>query len=138
METEGVLAPETRETVRERYAELEPAAGETVRAVTRAMNFDGEEYDNRVTDGVREAAQDAMFASLLAVRVGTREEYEHWRESHEGTLHEAGSEHVDSAVWHDPPWTDAAVAATFQDERDAAVATLRRQAFGRLYSEVVR
>jgi hypothetical protein len=138
METEGVFAPETREAVRERYAALGPAASETVRAVTRAMNFDGEEYDDRVTGDVREAAQDAMFASLLAVRVGTREEYERWRESYEGDLHEAGSEHVDSAVWHDPPWADAAVAATFQDEREAAVATLRRQAFGHLYSEVVR
>jgi hypothetical protein len=138
METEGVFAPETREAVRERYAELGTAARETVRAVTREMEFDGEEYDERVTDAVYESAQDALFASLLAVQVGTSEEYERWRDSHEGDLVEAGSEHVDSVVWHDPPWSDAAVAATFQDEREAAIATLRRQAFGHLYSEVVR
>jgi len=138
METEGVFAPETHEAIKERYAELEPAAGETVRAAARGMNFDGEEYDSRVTDDVHEAAQDAMFASLLAVRVGDREEYEHWRESHDGDLVVAGSEDADRAVWHDPDWTGAAVAATFQTERAAAVATLRRQAFGHLYSEVVR
>jgi hypothetical protein len=138
METEGVFAPETREQVRNRYAELATAASETVRAVTREMDFDGEEYDERVTDDVYAATQDALFASLLAVRVGTREEYERWRESHEGELVEAGSDHVSSVVWHDPPWADAAVAATFQNEREAAVATLRRQAFGHLYTEVVR
>jgi len=138
METEGVFEPATREAVRERYAALKPAAGEVVRAVTREMHFDSGEYDERVTDGVHEAAQDALFASLLAVQVGTREEYERWRESHDGDLVEAGSEHVDNVVWHAPPWADTAVAATFQDERTAAVSTLRRQAFGRLYSEVVR
>lgn len=138
METEGVFAPETREGVRRRYAALEPTARETVRAVTREMQFDSTEYEDRVTESVLAAAQDAIFASLLAVQVGTREEYEHWQESYQGDLVEAGSEHVDNVVWHAPPWTDTAVAATFQDERDAAVATLRRQAFGRLYSEVVR
>lgn len=138
MQTLGVFTPETRDAVRERYAELETAAGETVRAVTREMGFDTGEYDERVTNGVHEAAQDALFASLLAVQVGTRAEYERWRESHSGELVEAGSEQADRAVWHDPPWSDAAVAATFQDERDAAVTTLRRQAFGHLYREVVR
>jgi hypothetical protein len=138
METEGVFAPETREAARNRYAELEAAAGETVRAVTREMGFDSGEYDERVTDDVHAVAQDALFASLLAVQVGTRAEYERWRESHEGELVEAGSEHVDRAVWHDPPWSEDAVAATFQNEREAAVTTLRRQAFGHLYSEVVR
>jgi hypothetical protein len=42
---------------------------------------------------------------------------------------------VERVVWHVPPFADAAVAATFQDERDAAVATLRRQAFGRCYRD---
>ena len=138
METEGVLAPETRAEVREQYATLDGAAGETVRAVTREMGFDGEEYDRRVTDGVVTAAQDVLFASLLAVQVGTREEYDRWRDAHEGNIVEAGGEHADNVVWHDPAWTDTAVAATFQNERGAAVATLRRQAFGRLYREVVR
>lgn len=138
METEGVFAPETREAARERYEELGTAAGETVRAVAREMSFDSAEYDRRVTDDVRATAQDALFASLLAVQVGTRAEYERFRESHEGELVEVGSEGVDRVVWHNPPWSDTAVAATFQHERQAAVTTLRQQAFGRLYSEVVR
>jgi hypothetical protein len=138
MKMEGLFAPETREAARERYAELGTAAGETVRAVSREMDFDSTEYDERVTNEVHTATQDALFASLLAVQVGSRAEYEQWREAHEGELLEAGSEHVDRVVWHDPPWSDAAVAATFQDERTAAVTTLRRQAFGHLYSEVVR
>ena len=138
METEGLLEPETTERVRERYDGLAPAADEMVRVATRAMAFDTEEYDERVTDEVRAAAQQALFASLLAVQVGTRAEYERWRESHEGELVEIGSDDATSVVWHDPPWTGDAVAATFQNERGAAVATLRKQAFGHLYSEVVR
>ncbi len=138
METEGLLEPETTERVQERYDGLAPAADEMVRAATRAMAFDTEEYDERVTDEVRAAAQQALFASLLAVQVGTRAEYERWRESHEGELVEIGSDDATSVVWHDPPWTGDAVAATFQNERGAAVATLRKQAFGHLYSEVVR
>jgi len=138
METEGLFEPETRERVQERYSGLAPAADEMVRAATRAMAFDTEEYDERVTDEVRAAAQQALFASLLAVRVGTRAEYERWRESHEGELFEIGSDDATNVVWHDPPWTGDAVAATFRNERGAAVATLRKQAFGHLYSEVVR
>lgn len=138
METEGLLELETTERIQERYDKLAPAADEMVRAAAQAMAFDTEEYNERVTDEVRAAAQQALFASLLAVRVGTRAEYERWRESHEGELVELGSGDATNAVWHDPEWTDEAVAATFQSERGAAVATLRKQAFGRLYSEVVR
>ena len=137
MEREGLLAPESPATARERYAALAPAASELLSAVTREMGFDADEYDRRVTDAVTETAQDALFASLLEVRVGTREEYERWRDQHDGDLLETGSENVDNVAWHVGP-TGTAVAATFQDEREAAVGTLRRQAFGRLYSEVVR
>jgi hypothetical protein len=138
MKTEGLLEPETRERVQERYDGLASAADEMVRAATQAMAFDTEEYDERVTDEVRAAAQQALFASLLAVRVGTRAEYERWRESHEGELVEIGNDNATNVVWHDPSWTDDAVAATFRNERGAAVATLRKHAFGHLYSEVIR
>ena len=46
------------------------------------------------------------------------------------------SENVDNVAWHAPPFADA-VAATFQNEEDAAVETLRRQAFGRVYRELL-
>jgi len=101
------------------------------------MAFDRAEYEERVDSDVVETARDALFASLLRVRVGTVEAFEAWREGYDGDCHVAGSEHVDHAVWHVAPVAGAAAAATFQDERDAAVATLRRQAFGRLYADLL-
>jgi hypothetical protein len=101
------------------------------------MDFSSEEYDERVTDGVIEATRDAMFASQLEVTVGTRAEFEEWRERADHEVVETGSEHVDNVVWHAPPATETAVAATFQDQREAAVETLRRQAFGRLYRDIL-
>jgi hypothetical protein len=44
-----------------------------------------------------------------------------------------GSGDVDRVVWHAAPFAGEVVAATFQNERDAAVGTLRRQAFTRGY-----
>ncbi|WIV68284.1 DUF5809 family protein [Natrialbaceae archaeon AArc-T1-2] len=136
MHTEGTFSPETIDEVRERYESLGPTAQTVVREVARAMAFDREEYDDRVTGDVVETARDVLFASRLAVTVGTREEYEDWCESYDGEVIEVGHERVDNVVWHAGPG-DEAVAATFQDEEAAAVATLRRQAFGRLYRELV-
>ncbi len=138
METEGTLRPETNADARAEYEALESTASEVVRAVIKAMSFDGDEYDERVTDDVFETAQDALFASELAVTVGTREEFEQWREETGYDVTEVGSENVDNVVWHGAPAADGAVAATFQDEPEAAVQTLRRQAFGQLYREIVK
>jgi hypothetical protein len=137
METEGVLAPETVAAARESYQGLAPAARTVVRETARAMEFDREEYDERVTGEVIATARDAIFASLLAVTVGDRAAYETWRGDHDGPVHEVGSDRVDRVVWHAPPFADEAVAASFAEEREAAVATLRRQAFGRLYRPVL-
>jgi len=101
------------------------------------MEFDRAEYDERVDADVVETARDALFASLLRVRVADRETFEAWREGYDGEVHVSGSDHVDRVVWHVAPVAEAAVAATFQDERRAAVATLRRQAFGRLYDDLL-
>ncbi|AGB38265.1 DUF5809 family protein [Natronococcus occultus] len=136
MQTAGTFTFESVEEAREQYESVGPAAQTVVREVAKAMAFDREEYDERVTDDVVETARDALFASLLAVQVGSREEYEEWRESYDGEVTEVGHERVDRVVWHAAP-TGKAVAATFQDEADAAVATLRRQAFGRLYRDVL-
>jgi catabolite regulation protein CreA len=99
------------------------------------MDFDGEEYDDRVTSDVVEAARDAIFASLLVVRIADRDTFESWRADTDVEVTVLGSPDVERVVWHVAPFADAAVAATFQDERDAAVATLRRQAFGRCYRD---
>ncbi|MEF8887244.1 MAG: DUF5809 family protein [Haloarculaceae archaeon] len=138
METEGLFAPETAAEARERYEALGPTAQTAVKQVAKAMAFDPEEYDERVTGEVVETAREVLFASMLEVRVGDREEFETWRADHEAwEVVEFGSEHVDRVVWHAAPFAGTVVAATFHEERRAAVETLRRQAFGRVYSEVV-
>jgi len=137
MDVEGELSPETVEAAREAYEAAGPTAQVVVKEVAKAMAFDREEYRERVTGDVVETARDALFASRLAVRVGSREEFEDWREGFDGDVLERGSEHVDSVAWHVAPFADRAVAATFQDERDAAVGTLRRQAYGEIYEELL-
>jgi hypothetical protein len=138
METEGLFAPETAAAARERYEALGPTAQTTVKQVAKAMEFDPEEYDDRVTGEVVETAREVLFASMLEVHVGDREAFEEWQAEHEGwEVVEFGSEHVDGVVWHAAPFAETVVAATFHEQRRAAVETLRRQAFGRVYSEVV-
>jgi len=134
----GWIDPETETEARDAYESLEPAAGTVVRETAKAMKFDRSEYETRVTSEVVETVRDALFASLLAVTVDSREAFEDWRADYGGEVTEIGSENVDQVVWHAPGFADEAVAATFQDEPEAAIATLRRQAFGRLYREVVR
>ncbi|ELY54279.1 DUF5809 family protein [Natronolimnohabitans innermongolicus] len=136
MHTVGTFAPESAAEASERYAEVGPAAQTVVREVAKSMEFDREEYDERVSSDVVETARDALFASLLEVRVGDREAFDDWREAYDGEVTVVGHDDVDRVVWHAGPEGEA-VAATFQNEEDAAVATLRRQAFGRLYRELV-
>ena len=136
METEGIFAPETIEDAREAYEDVGPAAQTVVRETARAMEFDREEYRDRVTGEVVETARDALFASLLVVSVGTKAEFDEWRDDNpDYEVHVAGSDSVDFVVWHAAPFAETAVAATFQNEEGAAVGTLRRQAFGRIYRE---
>lgn len=136
MHTTGTFAPESVEAARERYETVGPVARTTVRAVARAMGFDREEYDARVTDEVIETAREAIFASFLSVRIGSREEFEEWAAEYDGEIFLSGSENVDRVAWHAGPAGEA-VGATFQNEEEAAVETLRRQAFGRLYREIM-
>ena len=134
----GWIDPDTEDEAREAYEALEPTAGTVVRETARAMQFDQSEYETRVTPEVIETVRDALFASLLAVTVDSREAFEDWRDDYDGDVLEIGSENVDRVVWHAPGFADEAVAATFQNEPEAAIGTLRRQAFGRLYREVLR
>ena len=134
MHTDGTFSPETMAEAREYYEGLGPTAQTVVRETVRAMDFDREEYERRVTSEVVETARDALFANLLEVSVGTREEYERWLDGYDGEVLEAGHTAVDHVVWHAGPDGDA-VAATFQHEEEAAIGTLRRQAFGHLYRD---
>lgn len=136
MHTEGWFAPATVSEARDIYESLGPPAQTVVREVARAMDFGREEYEQRVTGDVVETARDAVFASLLEVTVGTDEEFEAWCEKRsEYDIHVAGSENVEYVVWHGAPFAEEVAAATFQNEESAAVETLRRQSFGRIYRE---
>ena len=134
MDTEGSLSPESADDARAAFDAVGPTAKQVVREAAKAMEFDREEYRDRVTPAVIERARNVLFADRLAVTVGTRAEFDAWVDDHpdfEVTLF--GSPDVDRAVWHAAPFAGEVVAATFQNERDAAVGTLRRQAFSRLY-----
>ncbi len=137
METRGQLAPETEEAAMEHYVRLGPTAQVVTKEIAKAMSFDAEEYEERVTAAVVETARDALFASLLEVHIGTRTEFENWLDGRDLDVIQVGSENVDHVVWHVAPFATVVAAATFHEEEQAAVATLRRQAFGRFYRTVV-
>ena len=142
METRGLFSPDSVAETRTLFETVGPAAQTVVREVARGIGLDREAYAEAVTAEVVETARDALFASLLEVTVGTREEWETVRTDLEEatediTVTVVGSENVDRVVWHVAPFANQAVAATFQEEPDAAVATLRRQAFGRVYRDLV-
>lgn len=137
-ETRGLLAPETEAEVRERFEAVGPAAQTVTREVARAMDLSTEEYEEYVTSEVVGTAREALFASLLEVEVGDYEEFETAQDEHpDAEVVENGSSEVGNAVWHYVPFADALVATTFQNEPDAAAATLRRILFGRFYSDVL-
>jgi hypothetical protein len=78
MHTRGTFAPETRADALETYEEVGPVAQVVVREATKAMEFDADEYDERVTPEVIRTARDAVFAELLAVHVGDEAEFDAW------------------------------------------------------------
>lgn len=136
METHGLLAPETEDDVREAFEAVGPAAQNVTREVAKAMEFDREEYGERVTADVVGTARDALFANLLEVHSGTRDEFEEWVEDDYEVL-ENGSESVEYVAWHLVPFENTVVTATYQNEPDAARGTLRRVVFARFYRDVV-
>ncbi|MFB6229088.1 MAG: DUF5809 family protein [Halobacteriales archaeon] len=137
MHTRGSFAPETATQARERYEAVGPTAQILLKQVAKAMKFDSEEYERRVTSEVVETAREVLFAADLHVRVGTREEYENWLGGREYEVTERGNPNVSRVAWHAAPFAEAVVAATFEHEEDAAVETLRRQAFGSVYRGIV-
>lgn len=138
MDRRGFLSPETAAEAREQYDELGAPAQHVVKESAKAMAFEKAEYDERVTGDVVATARDALFASLLVVQTGTRAEFEDWRDDYEEyEIHRNGSENVDNVAWHVVPFAETIVTATYQNEPDAAVATLRRVAYGQLYRNAI-
>ena len=139
MDDHGFLTPDDAEAVREQFEALGPAAQTVVKETAKAMEFDREEYDERVTTAVVTTAREALFASLLRVHVGTRAEFDEWVAAEGGDyeVQVEGSEQVEQIAWHAVPFAATVVAATFQNEEEAAIGTLRRIAFGRFYRDVL-
>ncbi|WP_144905283.1 DUF5809 family protein [Halobellus captivus] len=134
MESEGTLSPESVAEARAAFEAAGPTAREVVRETAKAMEFDREEYRERVTSDVVERARNVLFADRLAVSIGTVDEFETWLDEHPAyDVVRLGSDEVARVVWHAAPFAETVVAATYQHEREAAVGTLRRQAFGRIY-----
>lgn len=136
MRTEGIFTPESLDEAQEAYEDIGPVAQTVVREVAKAMNFDREEYRERVDSDVVHAAHNTIFASFLRVYVGSTADFDAWcADNPEYEVHTIGSEQVSQVVWHPSPMDDLVVAATFEEEAEAAIATLRRQAFNRIYRE---
>jgi len=138
MERRGILAPETPGDARARYDDLQQTSREVVRTAAKQMGFGTQEYQTRVTDDVIESARDALFASLLVVQTGSKTEFESGTESLDGEREVIGHENVEHVAWHIVPFSETVVAATFENQPDAAADTVRRQAFATAYQEVVK
>lgn len=139
METEGLLAPASAAEVEAQYTAVGPAAQVAAREVATAIGLDADEYRERVDADVVLTAHEAIFASLLSVHVGTREEFDEWvaGQAADRDVTVLGSENVQGIAWHDAPVADRILAATYADEPEAATHTLRRQAFADIYREVL-
>jgi hypothetical protein len=134
-ETRGTVSPPSWEDAETHYEEFGATAQSVVRELARALSFDREEYETRVDSDVVETARQTLFAERLAVRLADRATFDEWREEYSHSVRVAGSDNVSRVAWHDSPAASAAVAATFENEPDAAVGTVRRMAFNRLYRD---
>ncbi|WP_424007062.1 DUF5809 family protein [Haloferax denitrificans] len=138
METHGTIAPASLDEAEAAFDRVGPTAQVVVRETAKAMEFDREEYSERVTGDVIETVRNALFAESLSVTVGTRAEFDDWRAAHEEyELVELGNPDVERVAWHAVPFVETVLATTFQNEEDAAVSTLRRNAFGRVYRDAL-
>ena len=137
MHTRGLFAPASTAAVRDQYEAATAAADVVVSELVRALPV-AEAAEDRPDDATLQlTATEAIFASLLEVHVGTDEEFEEYVAETDREVETLGSEHVSGVAWHDAPAADHVIAATYENEPDAAVDTLRRQAFATLYREVV-
>lgn len=138
MDTRGYESPRTESAASAHYEDLARAAQTITKEVADAGTDSSEAYQEFIDQSVIETAQQALFASLLEVHVGSQTEYDAWLADHDSfdaTL--AGTETVPRRAWH-PVWpTEQVVAVSFQDRPDAAVATVRRQAFGQHYRSML-
>ncbi len=140
MDERGFIAPTTVEEAEAVYDDVAPVAREVIREVTVAIDPGGDLYRNEVTPEVLATTRAALFASLLRVSTGPRAAFDAWLDQppyDEFDIEIEGSEHVEHVAWHAAPMANRVLAATYHAERDAAIATLRRMAWGKIYHPVV-
>jgi hypothetical protein len=137
MDIQGLFAPASDAAVRDQYEAASAAADVVVRELVRALPVADTAEDRPDDATLQLTATEAIFASLLEVHVGTDAEFEAYLEETDREVERLGSEHVSGVAWHDAPAADRILAATYENEPDAAVDALRRQAFATLYREVV-
>lgn len=140
MRTVGYIAPTTEEAAREHFEALGPAAQELTREIAVAMDFDHAEYRERVTAEIVSTAREALFGSLLEVTTADRDMFDTWLDEQDyppDAVTIEGGELVDNIAWHESPMASCVIGATYQNERDAAVSTLKRMAWGKLYRPVI-
>ena len=140
MRIDGFLTPESARAAQEAYAALAVPARDVTRAVVMAMDIEVDDYHDLVEETVIDAAREAQFGSLLEVRTADREAFDEWcdRPEHaELTVTVEGSEQVANVAWHVAPSVGRVIAATYESQREAAVSTLRRLAWGRIYRDMV-
>ncbi|MFW5965497.1 MAG: DUF5809 family protein [Halodesulfurarchaeum sp.] len=134
METHGEWSPETELAVRERYGSLARPAETVTKSIAKTATDTDLAYGSLTAGEVIEAAQQALFAALLEVTVSTTEEFLDWLATAGNPRVElAGPETVDRRAFHHVHPQGVVTAVSFQDKPDAAIATVRRQAFGRHY-----
>lgn len=137
METVGYIAPETESEAREEYERCEQAARDICTTILKQL--DGQ-IDEGPTEPLVRTAHDAFFGSVLVVTTGPMADFERVcsQPPLEGyQVNREGSDQVDHVAWHVSPMTETVLAATYQSEREAAISTLRRIAWGRFYRDVV-
>ncbi|MBS3760816.1 DUF5809 family protein [Halodesulfurarchaeum sp.] len=138
METQGHFAPRTETAASAQFDDLALVAKTVTKEIAEAGTDTSGGYQALVEESVIETAQQTLFASLLEVHVGSVDEYEAWLTDHdslEASL--AGTETVPWRAWH-PVWPrDQVTAVSYQNSPEAAIATVRRQAFGQHYRAIL-
>ncbi|MFW6384060.1 MAG: DUF5809 family protein [Halodesulfurarchaeum sp.] len=138
MNTRGHLQPGTAAAAQAAYEALELPAETVTKAVAEAGTDSAEAYRSFLDGEVFETAQKSLFAASLVVHVGTVEEYETWLSHNDAmTASMAGHAEVEGRAWHPVLPREAVAAVSFADSPDAAVATVRRGAFGEFYRPMI-
>ena len=136
MERRGLLSFDSEADLAEVHQALLPAGETVTKELVDALEYHQGASEVSVTPELVETAHEAIFASLLEVYTGDSDEFEAWLRDHPDLdVHLEGHEHTERRAWHPVGPAGAVLAVTFQQEVEAAIGMVRRQAVGRYYRE---